>query len=127
MKSLTLKQLVDTARALETSECHAWDMENSSTHEQKFVAFIPNYFIITRPLYDLTKQDKEWTWGTAEIKAMAKLKASLTSDQLMAYFDMNASTELVVDASPVGLAAILYQITGDKRRKSPTPVEFSLQ
>ncbi|XP_041349594.1 uncharacterized protein K02A2.6-like [Gigantopelta aegis] len=47
---------------------------------------------------------------------MAKLKASLTSDQLMAYFDTNASTELVVDASPVGLAAILYQITGDKRR-----------
>ncbi|XP_073509147.1 tumor necrosis factor alpha-induced protein 8-like protein 3 isoform X1 [Phyllobates terribilis] len=39
------------------------------------------------------------------------MKSSLTGDTVMAYFDPLKSTELIVDASPVGLGAILTQVS----------------
>ena len=37
------------------------------------------------------------------------MKCSLTSDEFMAYFDPHKNTVLFVDASPVGLGAMLTQ------------------
>ena len=41
--------------------------------------------------------------------SLDKMKQSLTSDAVMTYFDPCKHTELVVDASPVGLGAVLAQ------------------
>ena len=41
------------------------------------------------------------------------MKSTLTSDCVMSHYDSNAPTELTVDASPVGLGAILTQIGPD--------------
>ena len=38
-----------------------------------------------------------------------KLKNALTSKTVMAYFNTRSTTEVIVDASPVGLAAIITQ------------------
>lgn len=71
--------------------------------------FIPNYSTIAEPLCNLTKKDVQWKWGVKEQSAFDSLKNKLCERRILAYFDVNAETELVVDGSPVGLGAILVQ------------------
>ena len=71
--------------------------------------FIPNFSSITKPLRDLTKKDVPFQWAEKHTKSLNKIKDQLTSDKIMAYFDKNKSTEIITDASPWGLSAILSQ------------------
>ena len=71
--------------------------------------FIENFATITEPLRYLTKQTSEWRWGAKEAASFQKVKASLEESATNAYFDMKKDIEIVVDASPVGLAALLVQ------------------
>ena len=75
--------------------------------------FIPQYADITKPLRDLTRKAAEWNWTQEQEKAFLKLKEQVTKPQTMAYFDDKSQTEVIVDASPIGLGAILAQ--EDKR------------
>ncbi len=55
-----------------------------------------------------------------------KLKSSLTSDTVMSYFDTERKTQLVVDASPTGLGAILVQMQDSGRNpKTPRVVSYA--
>jgi hypothetical protein len=72
--------------------------------------FIPDYSTITAPLRALTRTDAEWKWTTDEQTSLNNLKAALTGQNVMSYFDQNKPTEIIVDASPVGLAALLVQV-----------------
>ena len=74
--------------------------------------FIPQYANITKPLRDLTKKNIKWTWTNQEETAFQTLKTLLTKHTKMAYFNPKARTEIVVDASPFGLGAILTQQIG---------------
>ena len=93
--------------------------------------FIPNFSDVTKPLRELTKKNAHFTWGDQQVQAFQKVKDLLTSDTVMAYFDNHKKTELVTDASPYGLSAILSQHTvrQDDRRivafvsRSLSPVE----
>ena len=71
--------------------------------------FIPNYSTVTEPLRRLTKQDTKWEWKTEQQQSFDKLKSELVAYRVMSYFDPNKETMLIVDASPVGLAALLTQ------------------
>lgn len=71
--------------------------------------FIPDYATLCEPLRRLTRNDTRWTWSTEQENAFVKLKQSLTADTVIAYFDPNEKIEIIVDASPVGLGAILKQ------------------
>ena len=75
--------------------------------------FIPQYADVTKPLRDLTRKSTEWKWDKAQEQAFIKLKDQVQKTQTMAYFDEKSKTEVIVDASPVGLGAILAQ--EDKR------------
>ena len=91
--------------------------------------FIPNYSTITEPLHRLTKQDEIWMWTDEQENSFQTLKDTLTSDTIMAYFDPYKETELLVNASPVGLAAILSQenkiVSYASRALSPTEQRYS--
>ena len=63
---------------------------------------------IAEPLWRLTKKDVPWTWGEKEKNAFSGLKDAI-STKCMAYFNKNWATEIIVDASPVGLGAVLCQ------------------
>jgi hypothetical protein len=79
--------------------------------------FIPNFSDITMPLRELTKKNNRFVWGDQQQRAFEKIKELLTSNTVMAYFDKNKQTELVTDASPWGLSAILSQhMTGQDDR-----------
>jgi hypothetical protein len=64
---------------------------------------------VAEPLWRLTKNDAPWRWTEEEENAFERVK-DLLSSRRMAFFDRNWHTELVVDASPVGLGAVLTQV-----------------
>ena len=72
--------------------------------------FIPNYSTLTEPLRKLTHNDVAWNWTSEQQNALVKLKELLTSAPVLSYFDVNKSTCIYSDASPVGLGSILTQI-----------------
>ena len=73
--------------------------------------FIPHYSTITEPLRQLIKQGAVWSWTDEHDYALQRLRSILTSHPVVAYFDPNKHTTVVVDASPSGLGAILTQRT----------------
>ena len=72
--------------------------------------FIPDYATKTEPLRRLTHKDQPWCWTAEHDNAVSQLKEALVSAPVTAYFDPEKETEISVDASPVGLAAILSQV-----------------
>ena len=71
--------------------------------------FIPNFSEVSQPLRELTKKDAVFRWTDEHQQVFDEVKRLLTSDATMAYFDQKKETELVTDASPLGLSAILFQ------------------
>lgn len=77
------------------------------------VHFIPNFVILAEPLRKLTRSDTEWVWGEIQQHAFDCLRVALTCDCVVAHYDQSADRELKVDASPVGLGAILLKRSND--------------
>ena len=50
-----------------------------------------------------------WSWRAEQTEAAEKIKALLTSDPVLKYFDVSSETESQVDASQSGLGAVLMQ------------------
>ena len=80
--------------------------------------FIPNFSDVSQPLRELTRKDTPFQWNREHEQSFQNIKDLLTSDAVMAYFDQTKETELITDASPYGLSAILSQKTpGQEDRK----------
>ena len=71
--------------------------------------FIPGYATMTQPLRELMKKDAQWTWTEECSKSLASIRQSLSNAPVLAYFNEQKATQIYVDASPVGLGAILSQ------------------
>ena len=71
--------------------------------------FIPNYATLTAPLRQLAKKYSRWLWTETCQIAFDKIKDVLSSETVMGYFDLKKETEIIIDASPVGLGAMLLQ------------------
>lgn len=65
--------------------------------------------IYHRPLRHLIKKTTPWHWNSKHQKAFNKLKQSLLLSETLAYFNPSAETEVITDASPVGLGAVIAQ------------------
>ena len=79
--------------------------------------FISGYATLTQPLRELAQKNTPWEWTDRHEHALRHLKTALAEAPVTAYFDPDKPTEINVDASPVGLGAILAQTnstTGDK-------------
>ena len=73
--------------------------------------FIPNFSTLSEPLRKLTVKNAKFCWRKCEQNAFDNIKSALTSNTVMAYFDLTKQTDLITDASPWGLSAIVAQIT----------------
>ena len=71
--------------------------------------FIPGLSSETEELRKLLRQDTPWVWGEKQSSAFKRLKDLVSSDLVVAHFDITLDTSLIVDAGPVGLGAILVQ------------------
>ena len=71
--------------------------------------FIPDLATIAEPLWRLTKKNVKFVWGPEQRRSFQTLKDKLTNAETLGYFDQNAKTMVIVDASPVGLGCVLVQ------------------
>eukprot|EP00795_Rhopilema_esculentum_P015803 gene15804-7108_t len=62
-----------------------------------------------KPLRNLTKKNAKFNWTERCEEAFNTLKDLLTSSPVVSYFYIEKETTVIVDASPVGLSAILCQ------------------
>ena len=77
------------------------------------IRFIPNLATLGESLNRLMKKEQPFVWGKEQDAAFVKLKEVLTNASSLAYFDVNAKTQVIADACPVGLGAVLVQIQGE--------------
>lgn len=76
--------------------------------------FIRDFATITEPLWKMTKKEVKWTWSAKEDRAFRELKHAI-STKAMGFFNKNWITYVIVDASPVGLGAVLAQQNPDNK------------
>ena len=75
--------------------------------------FIPGFADITAPLRELTKKDATFQWTVDCEASVNSIKELLANEPVLAYFNTNIPSQIIVVASPIGLAAILTQQYGD--------------
>lgn len=78
-----------------------------------FKKFIENFARITKPLYDLLKENVPFTFGVKELKAFEDIKNKLISGPILAIYNPEDDTELHCDASALGFGDILMQRKAD--------------
>ena len=71
--------------------------------------YIPNESTITAPLRELLKKNAEWTWEGEHEEAIERLKRTLVSKPVPAYYDDNKPIIIQCDASQAGLGACIAQ------------------
>ena len=72
-------------------------------------SFIKDFATIASPLYELTKKNLQFTWSNDAQNAFDKLKSKIIKKVILSKFDENAKIRVEVDASPVGVGAVLLQ------------------
>ena len=78
--------------------------------------YVPNLATVAAPLRELTKKSVEFYWGPDREKSFKKIHQLMSACETLAYFDRNAPTTLVADASPGGLGAVQLQEQGGINR-----------
>ncbi|GBM11903.1 Transposon Tf2-6 polyprotein [Araneus ventricosus] len=71
--------------------------------------FLPNLSTLIAPLRELIKNNTVWLWDPSYDKIFDQVKEQLTKSTVLAFFDPRIESEIVVDASPFGLGAVLQQ------------------
>ena len=71
--------------------------------------FIPQFATLSESLRQLTKKYVKFHFGPEQRKSFEALKKILAGAGTLAYFDKKAPTNVIADASPVGLGAVLVQ------------------
>ena len=78
--------------------------------------FIPDLATISEPLRKLTQKSTTFTWGESEEESFQTLKQKLCDAPVLSYFDKTCHTQVIADASPYGLAAVLVQKQNGQNR-----------
>lgn len=71
--------------------------------------FICDFSTLSAPLRALTCKGAKWKFGLTEQNSFDSIRSALSEITTNAYFDPRKLTEVLVDASPVGISAILTQ------------------
>ena len=101
---MNVDAFINTPRPTNVSELRSLlGMSNYSSQ------YIRDYATLTEPLRRLTHKDTQFVWGAAQEEAYQTLTTALLSSPVISYFDITKETAILVDASPVGLSAILSQ------------------
>ncbi|CAH2088526.1 unnamed protein product [Euphydryas editha] len=84
--------------------------------------WIPDFATLTEPMHEMLrlglgkKANIQKNWSTRQDKAFEALKKSLSNIRSLGYYNPSDRTQIIADASPVGLGAVLVQIGKDGPR-----------
>ena len=70
---------------------------------------VPNFSTLTAPMRQLLRKDALFQWTTKQQSAFDTIVQWLQTEPVLSYFDTNLESHISVDASPVGLGAVLSQ------------------
>lgn len=71
--------------------------------------FIPGLATLAYPLRTLTRKGAPFEWREEQSAAFEEIKQQLSNSKILGYFDPKDKSRIYVDASPVGLGAVLVQ------------------
>jgi len=93
-----------------------WPVPENWTDVQAFVGFvnfyrrfIQDFLTIARPLFDLTRSDQAWNWGTKEQEAFECLKMAVTTAPILASPQDSEPFRIKADSSDFASGAVLSQ------------------
>ena len=86
--------------------------------------FIENLATLVHPLRKLLKTNAKWEWAETHENALTLLKSKLTSDAI-SYFNPALKSEIIVDASPVGLGVVFCQYDPEKPNSTRAIVQYA--
>lgn len=75
--------------------------------------FIPNMSTLVSPLNQSLSNDTLWCWSKEFQLSFQALKDTLASSNVLVFYNPKLEVQLAVDASPVGLGAVISHITAD--------------
>ena len=83
--------------------------------------FVPGYSTLLAPLTDLLQKGRKWSWGPECVQAFERLKDTLSSRPVLQAPDFSKPFTMAVDASQVGVGAVLLQPDEDQVQR---PVSY---
>ena len=83
--------------------------------------FVSNFSTRAAPLNNLLCEKERWDWSDTCAAAFEDIRAALTGAEVLAHYDPQGEVYLAVDASPVGVGAVLTQGSGSQGK----PVAFA--
>ena len=103
-----------------------WPIPSNWKEVQSFLGFVNFYqrFIEgfsehAHPLFELTKKDAKWAWGTVEQKAFERLKQCFTSTPILQFADDDLPYQVEADSSDVATGAVLSQQSPEDKKWHP--------
>ena len=82
-----------------------------------YTKFIEKLHINLKPFYDLLHQNTPWKWTDEHERLFQKLKMSLTSETELTIPNTKHPFFITVDASLIGLGAVLFQLNDQNKMK----------
>ena len=76
--------------------------------------WIPGLSEMSAPLRAQRKDQNEWQWGSEQDQAWMELKAVVTTEPVLQYYNPNRLMLLSSNASKGGLGAVIVQLHDDK-------------
>lgn len=80
--------------------------------------FIHGFANIAKPLYEVTKKETEFKWSSIQDEAFTNLKKMMTSSPVLQHFNPKLGCEIHMDASTMGIGAVILQ-KGDDNQLHP--------
>ena len=87
----------------------AWDVRSFLGLANYISRFIPHFATLSEPLRRLTRKETPFEFGPEQKTSFEFLNQKMAEAFTLAYFDKNAPTKKITDASPVGLGAVLVK------------------
>ncbi len=81
--------------------------------------FVRNFSKVVSPVNHLLKKNVRWTWSRDCNKAFELLKAKFTLHPVLRHFQPEHPTRVELDASNIGIAAVLMQQQEDNKQYHP--------
>ena len=100
-------QIATSYNLLRTDASHECELRRFLGIINQLSKFAPNLADKTKPLRELLSTRNHWKWDASQEQAFKKLKALLSSSEVLALYDPSLEFTVSADASAYGLGSVL--------------------